>query len=211
MKIYGSPYFGNPRRVAIFLAEKGVEVPFENVDLMGGAHKTPEFIRMNPVAQVPVLELDDGTFLSETIAICRYFEALHPEPPLMGVDPLDVAVVEMWQRRVELGYYAAVRYVIRHTNPQVKALEPEQIQAWGELNKRRAEAAIPALDAQLALHEFLAGERYTVADITLLFSLLGTGAMSGLGIPDDARHLKRWFDAVSNRPSTLATQPPARD
>ena len=147
MKIWGARNGGNPVRVAIFLEEKGIDIPFEPVDLMGGAHRAADFLVKSPTAQVPVLELDDGTCLSETIAICRYFERLHPEPPLMGVGPLDEAVVEMWQRRVEFLVYGPAREVFRHSVAFVKALEPVQLAPWAELNRPRVAAGLDLLDA----------------------------------------------------------------
>ena len=127
MKIWGAKNLGNPVRVAIFLAEKGVDVPFEPVDLFAGAHRDPAHRARNPVAQVPVLELDDGTCIAETIAICRYFERLHPEPALMGRGALGEALVEMWQRRIEFQFYDTARHAFRHSAPFMKRLEPVQI------------------------------------------------------------------------------------
>ena len=206
MRIHGTRTRGNPRRVAIFLEEKGLEIPFLAVNLLTGEHRTPEFLAKNPAAQVPVLELDDGTCISETIAICRYLEELHPEPFLLGRDPLERAVVEMWQRRVEFGFYLAIRAYYRQTSPDAKPLEPVQVPEWGELNRGYAEDALRVLDPQLAEYEFVAGPRFSVADITLVVSLQGT-VETGFQTPADCPHVRRWYDAVTQRPSALATLP----
>ena len=206
MKIYGAKTAGNPVRVAIFLAEKGVDVPFVAVDLLKGAHREPAFLAKNPAAQVPVLELDDGTCISETIAICRYFERLHPSPPLFGEGALDEAVVEMWQRRVEFGLYEPVRHITRHTVPFVAALEPVQIQEWADVNRPRVLRAFEILDRQLASEPFVAGPRFTVADITAVFAM-GATKYIDVQIPRDCRHLARWHRDVSSRPSVAAVMP----
>jgi glutathione S-transferase len=209
MKIYGSRFFGNPRRVSIFLAEKGIDIEFVDVDLRKGEHRTPAFLRRSPAGQIPVLELDDGTHLSETLAICRYFEELQPLPSLFGRTPLERAQVEMWQRIVEFNLYAPLREYFRHTSPSALPLEPRQIGEWGELNRERAQAGMTLLDARLAGAEFIAGSLFSVADITALFSLEGTARLAGLEI--GARHpdLERWYSAVSRRSSVIATRRPA--
>lgn len=207
MKIYGTKTAGNPLRVAIFLAEKGIDIPFVPVDLLKGAHKEPALLAKNPAAQVPILELDDGTCISETIAICRYFERLHPSPPLFGEGALDEAVVEMWQRRVEFGLYEPVRQITRHSVPFVAALEPVQIKEWAELNRPRALRAFEILDQQLAKEPFIAGPRFTVADITAFFAM-GSTKYIDLAIPEACRNLARWHGEVSRRPSVeTATRP----
>ena len=208
MKIYGHRSFGNPRRVAIFLDEKGVDLPFEPVDLGAGAHKTPDFLAKHPAGQVPVLELDDGTCIAETQAICRYLEDLYPEPNLMGVDSLERALIEMWQRRVEFGVFSSGRYYVRHCTRMGSRLEPVQIPAWGELNREWAPEQMQSLDRRLAKSRFLSGERFSVADITLIFALQGVTARGGVSVPDDCEGLKRWLRDVSARPSVAATAPP---
>ena len=204
MKIYGHRSYGNPRRVAIFLDEKGVDLPFEPVDLRAGAHKTPDFLAKNPAGQVPVLELDDGTCIAETQAICRYLEDLYPEPNLMGVDSLERALIEMWQRRVEFGVFSSGRYYVRHCTRMGSRLEPVQIPAWGELNREWAPEQMQSLDRRLAKSRFLSGERFSVADITLIFALQGVTARGGVSVPDDCEGLKRWLRDVSARPSVAA-------
>ncbi len=203
MKIWGTKNLGNPVRVAIFLAEKGIDVPFVDVDLFGKAHLTDEYRAKNPVAQVPVLELDDGTFISETVAICRYFERIHPEPPLMGVGPVGEAVVEMWQRRIEFQFYDAARHVFRHSAEFIRVLEPEQIAPWAEHNRPKVIAALEMMDAQLAGNRFIAGPDFTVADITAIlpFQIL---ALLDIKLPDHCRAVARWHEEVLARPSVAS-------
>lgn len=209
MKIWGAANFGNPVRVAIFLKEKKIDVPFEPVDLFAGAHKTSAFRKKNPASLVPVLELDDGTCISETIAICRYFERLHPEPPLMGRDPLDEAIVEMWQRRVEFSLFESVRAVFRHSMEMVKVLEPVQIAAWADLNRPRVTEALEMFEGQLKDHPFIAGKNFTVADITAVLPLQMM-SMLGIEVPPHCPAVAGWREAILSRPSvTAVTQPPA--
>jgi glutathione S-transferase len=210
VKIHGNRSWGNPRRVALFLAEKGIDVPFVDVDLHGLEHRTSEFLRLSPAGLVPVLELDDGTCLTETLAICRYFEELQPLPSLFGRTPLERAQVEMWQRLVEFQFYAPARECFRHLSPSALPLEPHQIPEWGELNRQRAREGMALLDGRLAKAEFIAGTLFSVADITALFTFEGMGRFGDLGV--DARHpnLQRWYASVSQRPSAIATRRPAR-
>lgn len=207
MKIWGHESGGNPIRVSIFLKEKGISVPFEPVDLMSGEHRQPEFLAKNPAAQVPVLELDDGTCISETMAICRYFERLHPEPALMGRTPLEEAIIEMWQRRIELGLYSAARAVFRHSMEFAKALEPVQLGDWAELNRPRIITGLELLEQQLAEHRFIAGPDFTVADITavLPFQMLG---MLGIDVPSHCPEVVRWRKDLMARPSVAAIMTP---
>lgn len=209
MKIWGGKTAGNPVRVAIFLAEKGLDVPFEPVDLIAGAHRQPAFLAKSPTAQVPVLELDDGTCIGETVAICRYFERLHPEPPLMGVGALDEAVVEMWQRRVEFNLYEPARAVFRHSVPFVKVLEPVQVAEWAELNRPRVIKGLELLDAQLRENTFIAGSRFTIADITAIFAMQMVARLE-TPIPDSFAALKRWRESAFSRPSVVSVIGPPK-
>ena len=212
LKIYddnqGAP---NPRRVRIFLAEKGIEVPYLQVPLSSGGHKAPEFLAKNPLGQLPMLELDDGTCISESVAICRYFEELHPSPALFGVGPEARARIEMWQRRIELNISSAVGQVWIHTHPITAALfkrnpelglEPQPI--WGEFNRRRARAQMQFLNQALAEDEFVAGSEFSIADISALCTLDFGRALLDLPIPSQLEHLERWHQAVSSRPSAAA-------
>ncbi len=148
MKIVETRTAPNPRRVRIFLAEKGIEVPYEEVDIIKGL-KTPEFTRLNPFQRVPVLVLDDGTSIAETMAICRYFEETKPEPALFGKGAKQRAVVEMWNRRMELGLLACVAQAFRHLHPAAAQLEVPQVPAWGEANKPRAQEILQIMDQEL--------------------------------------------------------------
>lgn len=203
MKIYGSKAGGNPVRVAFFTAEKGLDIEYVPVDLLNGEHKSPEFLARNPFAEVPVLELDDGTCISETIAICRYLERLHPEPNLMGLDPLDEATVEMWQRRMEFHLYLPARAVFRHTSEYVRALEPVQIADWAELNRPRVRRGLELVEQRLGESRFLAAERYTVADITLLFCMQMAERL-GISPGEAGDNIRRWHGEVMQRPAVQA-------
>jgi glutathione S-transferase len=208
MRLLGPQNHGNPRRVSIFLAEKGIEIPWFPVDMANGEHKSAEFLRKNPSGKVPVLELDDGTYLSETIAICRYLESIYPDPPMFGVGIRDQVEVEMWQRKVEIEIFINTSHYIRHTSPQLARMEPVQVPDWGNLCRARVETGLHMVDRQLADHEYLTGSRFTVADITLVLQLLGMPASLGVKVPDDCPNLVRWLEQVYRRPSVRETQPP---
>jgi glutathione S-transferase len=203
MKLYDGGRAPNPRRVKIYLAEKGLTVPTEQVDLGQMAHKSEVFTAINPLQRVPALLLDDGTILCESMAICRYFEALHPEPPLFGEGAKEAAIVEMWQRRVELHLLLQVAHVFRNSHPAMKEMEVPQVPAWAEANKPRVMEFLALLDRELKDRKFIAGDRYTVADIT---GLVGVDFMkpAKLAVPDAMANLKRWHAEVSARPSAKA-------
>lgn len=200
MKIYGNPVGGNPKRVAVFVAEKGIEVEYVNVDLFRQEHKSGDFAARNPFCRIPVLELDDGTCLSESLAICRYFERLHPEPNMMGTDPLDEALIEMWQRQIEFELYTPTQHVLRHSSPQIKMLEPVQIAEWADINKPRIHSALKIVDAQLANSDYVTGNRFTVADITLLLTM---DMLQYIKIPpaETGKNIEHWYQHISQRPS----------
>jgi len=164
MKLYDGGRAPNPRRVKVFLAEKGITVPTEQVDLGKLAHKSPAYTVINPLQRVPALELDDGTIISESISICRSFEALHPEPPLFGTGPQEAAVVEMWERRIEFHLLGPISHIFRNSHPAMKEMEVPQVPAWAEANKPRAMDFVALLDRELANRRYVAGDRYTVAD-----------------------------------------------
>ena len=193
----------NPRRVRIFLAEKGIIIPLVHVPMREGAHKSAEFKTKNSLGQVPVLELDDGTFLSESIAICRYFEALHPEPPLFGRGALEAALVEMWNRRAELHLLFPVASVFQHLHPAMRQMVQPQVPDWGEANKPRVTAFLQLLDRELAGRPYLAGAAYTVADITAMVAV-DFMRVSKLSVPEDLVNVRRWHQAVSARESAKA-------
>jgi glutathione S-transferase len=203
MKLYDAGRAPNPRRVRIFLAEKGVTVPLVPIDLGKLEQKAPACVAVNPLQRTPALELDDGTVISESIAICRYFEELHPEPPLFGTEALERARIEMWQRRIEFGLLGAVAAVFRHLHPAMAEMEVPQVAAWGETNKPRVIEFLRFLDGELAGRRFIAGERFSVADIT---GLVGLDFMkpAKLGVPDDLAHVRRWHAELAARPSAQA-------
>jgi glutathione S-transferase len=203
MKLYDGGRAPNPRRVRIFLAEKGITVPLEPVDLGKMAHKTPGYAAINPVQRVPALELDDGTVISESIAICRYFEAQKPEPPLFGMGAKEVAVVEMWERRVEFHLLAPISHIFRNSHPAMAAMEVPQVPAWAEANKPRVMDFLGILDGQLQGRNYIAGDRYSVADITALVSV-DFLKPAKLAVPDHLANVKRWHAEVAARPSAQA-------
>jgi len=202
VKIYDSKTAPNPRRVRIFLAEKGVQVPYEEVDIVSGANRSPEFRKKNPLGTLPVLELDDGTCISESIAICRYFEEIQPNPPLFGTDARDKAIVEMWQRRMEFEIFIPIAQVFRNTHPFFRGRIP-QVPEFGETCRKAALANLQWLDSVLGDREFIAGERFTVADITALCGI-DFARVSDIRIQPEQKNLARWYAAVSQRPSAKA-------
>lgn len=203
MKLYDTQMAPNPRRVRIFLAEKGIEVPSEQVDLMKGEQRSDEFRKKNPMMRVPVLELDDGTNLAESVAICRYFEEKQPEPNLMGKSAEDKAVIEMWQRRMESEIFNNVGMFFRNTNEMAKALEPNPNKPLGEAAGRAVEKRLKWLDEELGNRKYIAGDAYSIADITALCAI-DFAQFAGIKIPDDCKNLQRWYQDVSSRPSAKA-------
>jgi len=194
----------NPRRVRIFLAEKGVSLPVQAVDLGAQVHKTAAFRAINPMQRLPALVLDDGTVIAESIAICRYFEALHPAPPLFGEGALEQALIEMWQRRVEFHLLGVVSSVFRHLHPAMAPLEVPQVAAWGEANKPRVMDFLAFLDAELRQRPYVAGARFSVADITTVVAI-DFMKPAKLAVPDSCTQVQRWHREVSARPG-VATQ-----
>jgi len=203
MKLYDGGRAPNPRRVRMFLAEKGITVPLEPVDLGAMQHRSPEFAAINPLQRLPALQLDDGAILTESMAICRYFEGLKPEPPLLGRDFRDQAFVEMWNRRVELHLLLPVMAAFRHCHPAMKEMEVPQIPAWGEVNRERAVEFLTFLDGELAHRAHVAGEDFTVADITA-FIAVDFMKPAKITVPDGLSNLQRWRGAVAARPSASA-------
>ena len=203
MKLYDGGRAPNPRRVRIYLAEKGLTVALEPVDLGALQHKSAAFAALNPVQRVPALLLDDSSVISESIAICRYFEALHPEPPLFGVGAREVAEVEMWNRRLELNLLFPVSHVFRNTHPAMKELEVPQVPAWADANKPRIMEFLDILERNLRDRPFAAGDRFSVADIT---GLVAVDFMkpAKLMVPETCAGVRRWHAAVSARPSASA-------
>ena len=180
----------NPRRVRLFLAAKGLEIPATNLSLMKREHKAAETLARNPRGQVPFLELDDSRVIAETVAICRYLDELHPEPPLFGTTPFERAETDMWIRRVESALGTPVSLVWQHGHPMTAALV-DQIPAMADQARLRATEAMAWFDGQLADREWLAGDRLTMADIVLL-SIVDFGGFIGLGIDETLTNLSAW-------------------
>lgn len=197
----------NPRRVRVFLAEKGLEIPLERVPLAEGAHKRPEYLKKNSLGQVPTLELDDGSTISESVSICRYLEALHPKPALFGSAPKEQALIDMWIRRCELRLMAPIGQVWVNVHPYTKRVMEaqgiERFEAFGEANKERSFGAMRWLDKDLDGRPFIAGEAYSMADIVTLCTL-DFAKFIDLPIPEECRNLRAWHARVSSRPSARA-------
>ena len=202
MKLYDGGRAPNPRRVRIFLAEKGASVAMEPVDLGTLEHKTPAYTAINPLQRVPALMLDDGTVITESMAICRYFEALHPAPPLFGRSGKEAALIEMWNRRLELNLYEAVAAVFRHLHPAMREME-NQVPQWGEANKPRAIDFLMLLNRELKDRDYAAGDDYSVADITGLVAI-DFMKVAKLDLPEECANVRRWHAQVAARPSARA-------
>jgi len=206
MKLYDYATAPSPRRVTMFLAEKGIDVPRVPVDLRAGEQFSPAFRAVNPDCTVPVLELDDGTRLTDAIAICRYFEAIHPEPRLMGASAKEQAVIEMVQRQMERDGFYAVMEAFRNSTPAFKtraipgADDYPQIPALAERGRARVARFMETLDARLAESAFVAGDAFTIADITAYLSVEFAKWVK-IQIPESSAALRRWHEAVSQRPS----------
>lgn len=204
MLFYDSPNPApNPRRVRIFLAEKGVRVPVAPVSITAGEHKGADYLAVNPYGQTPALALDNGAVLTESVAICRYIEELHPDPPLFGVGALDKAQVDMWTRRVELRLMTPLAMVWAHTHPFTARVVKPQYTEFGESQKPRVTGAMKELDRELQGREWLDGDRYTIADIVLL-TTIDFAAFVGVAMPDDLAELRDWHARASARPSAQA-------
>jgi glutathione S-transferase len=203
MKLYDGGRAVNPRRVRIFLAEKGIDVPIEPVDIAAQQHRTEAFAAINPMRRLPALVLDDGTVIAESIAICRYFEALQPDPPLFGRGALEVALVEMWNRRAEFNLMGPVTTVFQHLHPFMKPLVNPQVPDWGEANKPRVFEFLQLLDGELKKRPYIAGSDFTVADITAL-TAVDFMKVPKLPLPDEFTNVRRWHEQVSARASAAA-------
>jgi glutathione S-transferase len=202
MKLYEFTGAPNPRRVRIFLAEKGITIPGEQVDIAKGQNRAPEFLKINPMGGLPVLELDDGTQLAESVAICRYIEGQHPEPRLMGIDAKDIALVEMWNRRMEFEILGMTAGAFRNTSPFFKGRIP-QVAEYGEICKNTALKRFEWLDTELAKRPYIAGDRFTIADITAMVGV-DFGRPSNIRILPEQKNLARWHASVASRPSAKA-------
>ena len=211
MRLFDFALAPNPRRVRMFLAEKTIEIPLVQINTREREQFTESFHAINPMNAVPVLELDDGTCISESVAICRYFEELHPEPPLMGTDAKDKAIVEMWNRRVELMGYAAASEAVRNSAPMfedrglsgVPGGVP-QIPALVERGRQTLGRFFALLNDQLADNAFVAGAGFTIADITA-FVTIEFAKRAEVELPaSGAEHVVRWHGEIASRPSAAA-------
>ena len=206
MKLYDTPLAPNPRRVRWFMAEKGIDdVEVVVLNLMEGHHKTPDYLAKAGLANVPMLEMDDGTCITESIAICRYLESRYPEPNLFGRTPEETAVIEMWMRRGEMLVATPMMVAVRHMHPAMGRLE-QQDPAVGAYNKEAATRALKVLDRRLAEGEWLAADRLTIADI-VTFVGIDFGRMIKFRAPDDLVHVERWAAAMKSRPAAAAGMP----
>ena len=203
MILYDYPGGPNPRRVRIYLAEKNLSVPMETVDIMTRRNRQPDFLEKNPTGGIPILELDDGTCIAESVAICRYFEELHPSPPLFGTGAKQRAIIEMWLRRVELNLMVPIGMVWVHGHPLTAKLI-RQIPEAAAQNRVRTAMGYKLLNDQLADNEFIAGDTYSIVDAVALATYDFGAGLVGVPPEDGLTHLARWHAAVSARPSASA-------
>lgn len=192
----------HPRRVRIFMAEKGLSIERREVDAAGGANAMPDFLRLNPLGKLPVLELDDGSAIAESLAICRYLEALHPQPPLMGRTPQAAAHIEMWTLRMdhELSQPIALAFVHSSDFYRGRVEQVPEVAGWA---RNRALQTMAWLDGELAERSHIAGDDYTLADIVAQCACV-LGKATGLRIPAELTNLSRWFAEVTARPTARA-------
>lgn len=202
MILYDLPAGMHPRRVRIFLAEKGVSLPTKVVDAANGENKTDDFLRMNPMGRLPVLQLDDGTAIAESLAICRYIETLHPQPPLWGEGPLDATRVDMWTRRMEQQISTPIADIFRHSGDFYRG-RIVQVPAYAEWLREQVVLNLRWLDGELAGRRFIAGSHYTMADIVAQCAFV-LGKAVGIRIPPEHTHLTGWFSEVTTRPTARA-------
>lgn len=203
MKVYELRRAPNARRVRMFLAEKGVDMVYEQVDLGAGENLSPAFLAKNPAGRIPVLALDDGSYLSESVAICRYFEELYPDNNLFGTTALERAQIEMWSRFIEFNLWLPAGMAFRHITGFYKDREtcfPE----WGQECRQLASQWFAKLEERLQASAYIAGDRFTIADILAICAIDFAARTLELHIADEQTALKRWHDTVSSRPSAQA-------
>jgi glutathione S-transferase len=205
MKIYEFQAFPNPRRVRIFLAEKNKlsDVTFEQINVLSGEHRGTEFKKKNLFSEVPTLELDNGVCISESVAICKYFEEQFPSPSLMGIGAEQKAKIEMWQRRSESALLNSVASYFHHATEGLGELEVYQNHEWGIKNKERAINTLYILNENLKDSKYIVDDSFSIADITTLCGI-DFAKYVGINIPDDCQNLKRWYELISSRPSVNA-------
>ena len=202
MKLYTNRFAPSPRRVRMYAAEKSIALELVEVDIAAGAHHSPEYLAVNPLGEVPTLERDDGVRLTESIAICRALEEEYPEPNLFGATSAERADVNRWVDRLMLRLYVPMTHVFRHTHP-FWAERLTQVPAWGELQRATVLAEYDALDRRLDGRDYVASDRFTMADI-VAFTSVDFGRPSSLRVGETRPALKRWYDAIGARPSARA-------
>ena len=202
MKVYDFVGAPNPKKLRVYLAEKGIQVPTEAVDIISGQNRTPEFLKKNPLRGLPVLEFDDGTCLPESLAIIEYFEELHPNPPMLGSTPLERARVRAIERIAELGVLSQVATIFQNTHPFMAARVKQSADA-AENARTRLAGNLKALDAQIGQQPFVAGSRATIADCTLL-AALDFANFAGVEIDPAFANVHRWYTNFKQRPSAQA-------
>jgi glutathione S-transferase len=202
LKLYDATIAPNPRRVRMFLAEKGVSVPLEQVDIRGAANRKPDFLEKNPMGGLPVLELDDGSCISESLVLCEYFEDKHPDPPLIGRTPEERANTRMWERRMELEIMQSMLGAFRHSSPFFQG-RITQVAEMVEPLRANAKKRLEWIDGVLGSRPFVAGKDFTVADITL-FCTVDFAGMVGENYDPSLGNLKAWHEKIKARPSAAA-------
>jgi len=202
MKIYDFGGAPNPKKLRVFLAEKGLKVPIEAVDIISGQNRTPEFLKKNPSGGLPVLELDDGSYLPESLAIMEYFEELHPQPPMIGTTPVERARTRSTERIAELGVLGPVATVFQNTHPFMAGRLKQSPDA-AENARNRLQGALQVLDNTIGANPFVAGTRPTIADCTLL-AALDFAAFAGVEIDPAFKNVTRWYTSFKERPSAQA-------
>ncbi len=204
MKLYDSLRAPNPRRVRWFLAEKGAEDQVEIIDvsIFNGEHKQPDYVGKAGLANVPMLEMDDGTAITESVAICRYLESVFPEPNMFGRDPKETAIIEMWCRRTEMMLATPLMMTVRHSHPALAALE-KQIPEIAETNRAGATRTLKFFDRRLAESPFIAADRITMADI-LAATAIDFSRMAKFAIPEEMANVTRWYAGMLARPAAKA-------
>lgn len=206
MKLYDTPRAPNPRRVRWVMVEKGIEdIEVETLNLIEGQHKTPDYVAKTGLPQVPVLEMDDGTCISESLAICRYLEGRYPEPNLFGRTPEEAAVIEMWTRRAELMLSMPFMLGVRHTHPALAALE-QQDAAVGAWNIEAATRALKVFDRRLADHRWIAADRLTIADIVAFIGYDFARGMLKFQVPEGLTNVARWIEDMKARPAAAVAR-----
>jgi glutathione S-transferase len=202
MKIYDFVGAPNPKKLRVYLAEKGIKIPCEAVDVISGQNRQPEFLKKNPLGGLPVLELDDGSYLPESLAIIEYFEELHPEPPMIGKTPLERAKVRSLERICELGVLSSVGTIFQNSHPFMAGRLKQSADA-ADNARARLGALLEFVDEAIGNHPFVAGDRPTIADCTL-FAALEFGEFAGVPLDPSLENVARWYADFKQRPSASA-------